>query len=313
MAWNFKQDSSAAKSYILLAVLLVISLVCVTMYSREGTSGFLHNLQATVSGASAPVKSVSGALSSAESSTSDAISDATADANTLSGLRTQNEQLRATIAELEEYRQEAERLQDLLDLKDSYNAEGVSARVLSRSSDSWNQMVTIDKGTNDGVRAGLPVMGPSGLLGQVVSTSASTSDIRLITDPQSGVSVMIQSSRKEGILKGSFDGLLYLQNIDDDAEVKTGDVVITSGLGGGYFSGIMVGTVVKVEGETGSTTRKIVVSPNSSTDPLEEVLVVTSMSSTSDSNTSSSTTSSSSSSSTSNSSSAASSSNSNGN
>jgi len=277
MVSNFKQDPSAVGSYLIPIVLLVISLASVTVYAREGDAGVLHAMQNATSGVFAPLKAVSGGISAAENSTDTALGDATADANTLSALRDQNDQLRSTISQLEEYRQEAQRLQDMLNLKTSYSADGVAAHVLSRSSDAWNLVVTIDKGSDDGIRAGLPVMGDSGLVGQVVSTSARTSDVRLLADPQSGVAVMVQSTRVQGILKGSLDGLLYLQDIDDDATVSTGDVIVTSGLGGGYFRGIIVGTVVKVDGAAGTTGRKIVVEPNDSADPLEEVLVVTSM------------------------------------
>lgn len=279
MAYNFKQESSAARPYVLLIILLALSLVSVTAYAREGEGGVLHGVQSGFSAAFAPLKALSGGISAAEDSAATASENASADENTLSALRSQNEELRSTIAELEEYRQEATRLEGLLNLKNSYSLDGVTGHVLSRSTDAWNLVMTIDRGSNDGVRAGLPVMGNSGLVGQVISTSLYTSEVRLLADPQSGVAVMIQSTRAEGVLKGSLDGLLYLENLDDDAAVQTGDVIITSGLGGGYFRGILVGTVVRVEGSQGSTNRKIVVDPNDSTSPLAEVMVVTAMNS----------------------------------
>lgn len=277
MANNFKQDVSSIRSYVLLIVLLVVSLICVTGYAREGDGGILHSMQSSVSGIFMPLKMMSGGISAAEDAAGTAASDATADANTLSALKAQNEELRSTIAQLEEYRQQAQRLQSLVGLKDTYALEGVTAHVLSRSSDAWNQVVTLDKGSNDGISNGLFAVGNSGLVGQVITTTAYTCNVRLLADPQSGVAVMVQSTRQGGVLKGSLDGLLYLEGIDDDAVVNAGDVIITSGLGGSYHAGIIVGTVVKVEGSQGSTSRKIVVEPNGSTGPLEEVMVVTAM------------------------------------
>lgn len=264
---------------MLLVVLLVLSLALITGYAREGSTGPLHNVQGTVSSVFTPAKVLSGMLSGAEQSTSDMVSNAQANEATLTALRTTNEELRQRVAQMEEYYQEAQRLQELLGVKDQYAMEGVTCRVISRSTDSWNQVLTIDGGTDDGVRAGLPVIGGSGLVGQVISASATKADVRLLQDRQTGVAAMIQSSRAEGILVGSLDGLLYLEDVSSDVSVSTGDVVITSGLGGGYYRGIMIGTVVKVDGSQGDENRKIIVEPNASASPLEEVMVVTGMNS----------------------------------
>ena len=136
----------------------------------------------------------------------------------------------------------------------------------------------IDVGTASGVKPGLPVMGSTGVVGQVVSCSTYTSEVRLLNDAQSGVAVMLQNSRAEGILSGSVEGVLYLQGVDEGTEVKEGEAVITTGLGGGYFRGLVVGVVSKVEQRQGDATRTIVISPNSSFSNISEVLVVLGMS-----------------------------------
>ena len=279
MPSRFGQGSTGERSALVLTVLLVLSLACVTLYAREGEGGTIHAIQHSVSGLVSPLKVVSGGISAGEESIGKAITDATVDQNSITALREQNQQLRQTIAELEEYRQEAIRLEGLLDVKTTYNAQGISGRILSRSIDAWNRVLTIDVGSADGVRAGLPVMASSGLIGQVVATTEHTADIRLIQDSQSGVAVIIQSNREEGIVVGSLEGLLYLEDISDEIEVEPGEVLLTSGLGGGYYSGIMVGTVLKVEGEAGATTRKIIVEPTGSDKVFEEVFVVTAMTS----------------------------------
>lgn len=85
---------------------------------------------------------------------------------------------------------------------------------------------------------------------------------------------MIQSSREEGIVRGSLEGLLYLQDLDEGAQVAVGDVVITSGLGGSYVSGLTIGTVVRVDAGEGGSPATVVVSPNAKASALEEVVVV---------------------------------------
>ena len=121
-------------------------------------------------------------------------------------------------------------------------------------------------------------MGTTGVVGQVISTSTYTSQVRLLNDAQSGVAVMLQSSRAEGILAGSVEGTLYLKGVDENVEVKEGEAVITTGLGGGYFRGLVIGTVAKVEQRQGDAARTIVITPNASFTNINEVLVVLGMS-----------------------------------
>ena len=277
MALNFKQGSSAVRSYALVIVLVLISLGVLFLYGREGETGRIHSIQTQIAGLSAPVRSAGSGLAVAGSGAATAISDAQASDATLSALREQNRELRETIAQLEEYRQEATRLEGLLGLKDSYAAEVVTGRVVARSADPWNLMVTLDRGSADGVRSGLPVLGSTGVVGQVAQTNENSCEVRLLPDARSGVSVIIQSNRAEGIVHGSLEGVLYLENVDDDVEVKEGDVLITSGLGGGYFRGLLVGTVATVDGQVGDPDRRIVVEANAEIGPMEEAMIILSM------------------------------------
>ena len=261
----------------LLIILLVVSLVLVIVYSREGDEGALHSLQNTTSAVSSPLSSAGTAAGSLAASASASLEDLTADGQTMSQLKESNAQLSQMVVELEEYRQEASRLEALIGIHDVYGFSSVAAHVTGYSSDSYNRIITIDVGTASGVKPGLPVMGSTGVVGQVVSCSTYTSEVRLLNDAQSGVAVMLQSSRAEGILSGSVEGVLYLQGVDESTEVKEGEAVITTGLGGGYFRGLVVGVVSKVEQRQGDATRTIVISPNSFSN-ISEVLVVLGMS-----------------------------------
>ena len=119
---RFGHGSSLFRPNIVLAVLLVLSLACVTLYSREGEDGTIHSIQHAVSGIFAPLKAVSGGISSAEERIADRIEDAQADPNSITALREQNEQLRQRASALEEYRQEALRLEGLLEMRNTYEA-----------------------------------------------------------------------------------------------------------------------------------------------------------------------------------------------
>lgn len=265
-------------STMLLVLLLVISLVLVVVYAREGEEGPLHTIQDSTSALSSPLSSIGAASSSLAASATASLEDLTADGQTMNQLQESNATLSQMVVELEEYRQEANRLESLIGLHDAYGFASVAARVTGYSSDSYNRIITIDVGSASGVTEGLPVMGTTGVVGQVISVSTYSSQVRLLNDAQSGVAVMLQSSRSEGILSGSVEGVLYLEGVDEGVEVTEGEAVITSGLGGGYFRGLVIGTVSKVEQRQGDATRTIVITPNASFDNISEVLVVLGMS-----------------------------------
>ena len=257
----------------LLIVLLVVSLILFVAYARESEEGPIHTLQNTTSSLVTPLTAVGSLAVSGSMS----VEDLTASDASYNQLKENNARLSQMVVELEEYRQEAARLESLIGLADAYGFTSIAARVVGYSTDSYNRSITLDAGSASGIKNGMPVMGATGVIGQVISTTPVTCDVRLLTDPQSGVSVLVQSSRAEGILRGSVEGTLYLEGIDDNVEIKEGDVVITSGLGGGYYRGLVVGMITKIEQRPGSASRTIVVTPNASFNNISEALVVISM------------------------------------
>ena len=140
--------------------------------------------------------------------------------------------------------------------------------------------MTIDKGSSDGFAINMPVCNSAGVIGQIIEVSANTSTVRLITDENSGVSAMVQSTRAQGILQGQPDGTLRLEYVTTDADVQEGDIIVTSGIGGVYPKGLPLGTVSTVVREENATYYTITVTPASSdTENNEEVLVITSLTS----------------------------------
>ncbi|WP_251231450.1 rod shape-determining protein MreC [Adlercreutzia aquisgranensis] len=274
MALNFQQRGRSGASSGLLALFLAVSLILVVVYTREGDEGPLHRAQATMSGLLAPVQMAGAPVGAATAQMQDVVVDATVDEESLSALREQNRQLIAQYAQGEEDRLEAERLRGLLGLKDAYEMEGVAARIIGRSTQAWSQTVTVDAGSAEGVDAGQTVMGATGVVGQVIDVADHSATVRLLTDPNSGAAAMVQSSRAEGIVRGSLEGLLYLEDVAADKQVSLGDVVITSGLGGSYVKGLIIGTVAKIDMRQGDSLRRIVVAANDAPELLEEVFVV---------------------------------------
>lgn len=274
MALNQQRKPFSIGGPVLLIVLLALSLACVVLYAWEDEDGTMHSVQNAVSGIVAPFKFVGSFGGSLISSAGTAIGDATASESAREALREQNLELSERAGQLERYVQEDQALQEVLDLRDVYGSASVGARVIGRSADAWNRIVTIDKGSDAGIESGYAVTGQSGLVGTVVSTTASTADVRLVKDAQSSVSAMVQSSRVEGSVRGSIGGALHFENMASDATVEEGDVIVSSGLDGMAARGIIIGTVTGVEKNANGATVRATVAPNGEVALMQDVHVV---------------------------------------
>ena len=267
------KNKTGKQFVITIAILCVACLIAIFAWRMEGDSGLFHSLQQNATKAIAPITAVSNGASVATSNSANQQADENASTETLSQLREQNSELTSQVAKGEEYRQEAQRLQELLNLKDSYAIDGVSAHVIGKTTENWNQTVTLDVGEADGSFVGATVCSSFGVIGQVTSVTSSTSVVRLLTDPQSGVAGMVQSSRTACVVKGSLDGLVTAENIVANVDVKEGDIIITSGLGGSFTKGIIIGTVSKVTGNMADGTLKATIKQADNTN-FEEAIVV---------------------------------------
>lgn len=274
---NNRRQSTGLRPVI---VLCVISILLLTFYIREGESGPIHGVRSVVTTITSPVRYAGSVVASPFNALGNVFSNLTASQETLSDLKAQNEELTAQVAELSEAQETASRLESLLGLQSTYNLESTAARIIGESSDAWSRTVTIDKGSSDGFAINMPVCNSAGVIGQIIEVSSNTSTVRLITDENSGVSAMVQSTRAQGILQGQPDGTLRLEYVTTDADVQEGDIIVTSGIGGVYPKGLPLGTVSTVVREENATYYTITVTPASSdTENNEEVLVITSLTS----------------------------------
>lgn len=266
-------DSSNARP-VLLVVLIVVALLLTTLYFREGESGPLRLSRRLVMAASAPFEQAGEFVTRPLRAVGSWMSGLGVSRSEVALLRRQNSELRTRNAELEEARQENERLRALVKFVQARNLESVGARVIGRPSNSWEGIITIDRGTAEGVEKGMPVIGDAGLLGQIVETTDHTARVRLITDQRSGVAALLQRSRVEGVVRGSIDRELTLDFVSREASVRAGDVVLTSGMGGVYPKGILVGEVTRVRRQPNTLSPVITVQPAAQLGELEEVLVL---------------------------------------
>ena len=273
---GFRRNNASSGGRIAI-IFVVLSLVLFTASARDTGTGPFSVVRGVVSTIVMPVRFVGAAVTAPLQGLGNVFANLTADQGTLSELKAENEQLKAKNSELQEAEQTATRLQNLLALQSTYSLQSTAARIISASTDSWSDTVTIDKGTTSSLAVGMPVSDSNGAIGQIIECGPASSTVRLISDENSSVSAMVQSSRAQGMLRGSADGTLRLTLIGTDQTVSVGDTVVTSGLGGVFPKGLPLGTVASVSKNPGALYYDIVVTPLSKTESFEEVLVITSL------------------------------------
>jgi len=191
-------------------------------------------------------------------------------------LKAQVAQLQKRIVTLQEGQADLNLLSGLLNYaRSSPDNRYAAANVIGRDSSPFLSFIIIDLGTDSGVARDQPVVTDNGLVGVVVAVTCCSARVRLITDPDSAVNARLQQSRDEGVAVGRFGGGLDLQYLSQQAQVKTGDVVLTSGLGGGYPEGIVIGTVSAVQRQSFDVLQTTSLTPGVDFNRLEIVLVIT--------------------------------------
>ncbi|MEZ0395152.1 MAG: rod shape-determining protein MreC [Anaerolineales bacterium] len=201
----------------------------------------------------------------------------------LISLRRENAQLRAEVArlqgqivQLQQQVTETEILAALVNFaRTNPESDYRMANVIGRDPSPFLHYVIIDVGSSQGIRPGMPVVTEQGLVGRVEAVAAEAARVRLITDPASQVNVRLQGSETEALLIGSITGELSLEMIPQDVTVQAGDVVLTSGLGGGYPPNLLVGQVVTVRKFDYELFQQAVIQPTVDFSRLYYVLVIT--------------------------------------
>ncbi len=167
-----------------------------------------------------------------------------------------------------------ERIKKLQGTNKKEKVKSLTALVIGRDSTQWSKMIFIDKGTDDGIRGNVAVVTDAGIVGHITHSTATTSKVLLITDSRSAVDSLFQNTRVPGVSTGTGEDLCEIKFVPIDAELKVGDRVISSGLGGIFPKGRMVGTVVGVAKRKQELFQDVVVAPSVDLSRLEDVLVL---------------------------------------
>ena len=205
----------------------------------------------------------------------------------ISELKKENENLSAEIKQLksknqrnETYKIENERLRKMLNLKDTYKDFNlVAANVTGRDSSTWFLSVTLDKGSDDGLKMADTVITPYGLVGHITDIGTDWAMVTTILDSQSTVAVMVERTEDFATVDGDVDlagnALCKMTYIPKDSTITVGDTIKTSGLGGVYPKGINVGKITKIHPENKGVSQYAEVEPYVDFNKLYEVFIIT--------------------------------------
>ncbi|CAN5657955.1 rod shape-determining protein MreC [soil metagenome] len=254
-----------------LAILAQVILVSVQVQTRSG----VRAIEAVSFGAFSRVQL-------ATSSFVRGVRDVWTNYGALRGARDENSALKHQLAELEIRLQEqrglagrAEKLQELLDLKQNTQLPTLAAEVIAGSPNPGVMQITIGRGSADGVQADMAVIAPRGLVGRVVGEPAAhAARVQLIIDRNAAAGVLSERTRSGGLIIGvDTQPPLAMDLVSNLTDITVGDVILTSGVDGIYPKGYAVGVVEKSERGSGLH-RVITVRPAVDFSSLEEVLVV---------------------------------------
>lgn len=192
------------------------------------------------------------------------------------GLEAENARMQAQIVELQQQLVEYEILSALLEFARA-NPENkyIGASVIGRDPSPFLNYIIINRGSDDGLKRGMPVVTQNGLAGRVVQVTASGARVSLITDPATKINIRIEPSRSAAVLSGSITGDLTLEQIPQEADVNPGNLILTSGLGGNYPANIIIGQITSVKSRENALFQSASVQPVTDFDDLNIVLVIT--------------------------------------
>jgi rod shape-determining protein MreC len=181
----------------------------------------------------------------------------------------------AQLNRLTEVREQNQRLQELLAVQRSLNLDVQLARIIDVDTDPFRHRLVVGAGTNQGVKVGEAVLDARGVMGQVVETLPNTSTVMLITDASHALPVAVERTGMRAIARGDKEaGMLSLPNIPISADLKVGDRLLTSGLGGHFPAGFPVGTIREIKTDSSGMFAIATVTPSAALDRSGEVLIL---------------------------------------
>ena len=262
---------SRSRSTGLFAVLSVAMLLLALLSQQPWAAG----ARGYAKGAIAPLESVMTAASDRVAGVTGMFGDIGSLRAENVRLQDQNAALRRQVAELNAAALDNKALRKALDFQRGYGHRTVAAQVVGRGPDGFSITIVIDRGSADGVRAGMVVVSGAGLVGRVIEIGPHAAIVRTLADPQSRVSAFLATSGLEGTVAGGPGELQMVIDPRFGTAPAVGEWALTSGVGGGYPRGLVVGQLAAVTHNDASTTGRATVAWVNDPSSLSVVLVVT--------------------------------------
>lgn len=265
-------DQLSQRPFLVLGAAVVVHVILISAQVTTRTGVPL--LQVATFGAFAELQRVTmTTVSSVRGVWTDYV-DLTAVQQENAALRRENQTLRVRLQEERAVAQRTESLRQLLELRERAGVETIAAEVIGAAPAPDVRSYSIDKGSSDGVRKDMAAISPAGVVGRVILPSARAAQVQLLIDRNAAAAALIERTRAQGIVLGQHSDTLVMEYVPGTADVRRGDLVVTSGIDGIYPKGFVIGTVELVERGPGSFHR-ISVRPAVDFSRLEEVLIVT--------------------------------------
>ncbi len=264
------------RSRMFLILIIIVCIVVVTLYVRESDQGPLHKMQDVFLDLVSPI-------SSGFAKILRPIKEGFINLFHLPSLSRENAELRREVADLKrkqigakELEAEVEELKELLDWSEGNpEMENVGTDIVGQSPDNWQRLMIVNAGSSSGVKKYMAVVTPEGfLVGRIISVGSRSSVVQLITDSSSAVGARDQRSRETGVVEGRNRSTIRFVPMNDEVEIKVGDDIETSGLGGTCPPDIPIGTICKIEKREKGLTRLVEVEPFVEFSKLDKVLVI---------------------------------------
>lgn len=259
---------------LLLAVLLIASIALVTVDYRSHGSGPLAKAGRGIASVLNPLQEGLGKIFGPVGDFFAGFTKVRSLRSQVKKLEQENGLLRQQQGQVEDIRRENERLRALLEMRRRVGLKVLEADVIAVAPSNFEHSVVIDQGSAEGVRKNMPVIGPGGLIGRVMETTAHAARVMLVSDPSSSVAGRLAPSGISGLLTGTAGSELRFEIFDTKGTISVGDSVVTSGYQRSvYPPGIPIGSVTRVD--VHGLVRIAWVQPAADLGTLDYVLVVT--------------------------------------
>jgi len=182
--------------------------------------------------------------------------------------------LKQRLLNLEQVSKENARLTELLDFKRAATFSCIAANVIMRDPTNWAAAIIIDKGSRHGIKQGMRVITPVGVVGKIAEVGERISKVTLLTDPRFSAAAVIERTREQGLISGTLRGSCRMQYLPVTADVEVGDSIVTSKLSSFFPEGLLIGRIISVQENFTSPTFECLVKPAVPLSRIEEVLVV---------------------------------------